>query len=90
MEYIPSSWTPELFGFYKAFGEEHVYYNSNFELRRIGPIENDVWLLRKRVTNERGNKESLVKFFQYIPYNDYEFAQKLLLLYLYPKSAVNK
>lgn len=73
------SWTPFDFGFYVDAARDTVYHKMNYELRDKG---NGLWLLRKRRKNEKGNSEMLVAFYGFIPEKDFEYAQKLLQLYL--------
>lgn len=77
---IKKTWHPFDFGFFSHPSLDTVFYNGNYELRLL---KDGCWLLRKKLKNSRGNTEVVVKFYQFIPEDDYYFAKKLLQLYLY-------
>jgi hypothetical protein len=75
----PSVWTPEEFGFSaKRINErltrEDIYYRDNFELRRLA---HNYWLCRRKVKNERGNSEYMIRFYCKIEPTDTIFANEL-------------
>lgn len=77
---IRKTWHPFDFGFFSHPSLDTVFYKDNFELRLL---KDGCWLLRKKRKNDKGNTEIIVKFYQYIDPEDYYFAEKLLLTYLY-------
>ena len=54
-----NEWIPEQFGFTPKDDNRNVFYKGKYELRRK---QYNNWLLRKKVRNERGNTEMLVKW----------------------------
>ena len=77
-------WKPEDFGWLSS-DIVNVWYKGLYELR-LDRNRPGVYICRKKVMD--GNVvKILVKFYQYIPKEDVEFAKKLLDVYLYPSSA---
>ena len=76
-----SLWTPEEFGFTphkineRMTREDIFYRDGGFQLRRLA---NDRWLCRRKMKNERGNDELLIRFFVKILPDDRAFAEALL------------
>jgi hypothetical protein len=64
-------WNPEDYGFEKHKDSTGLWYYKNYELRSL---KNGYWLLRRKVKNERGNSEMLVKWYLNIHFHDKEFA----------------
>lgn len=62
-------WNPEDYGFTSPF--TGVWYYKNLELRTL---KRNYWLLRKKVKNERGNSEMLIKWRVQILPEDKDFA----------------
>jgi hypothetical protein len=74
-------WIPEDFGFepHKIQGRvtrEDVFYKDAYQLKRL---RNDFWLLRKRIRNERGNTEYLIRFYLPITPHEIKFAKELFV-----------
>ena len=66
------TWTPEDYGFQTPLGRTNVWYRKNIELRYMS---GDRWLARRKVKNNNGNTELLVKWGMIrIPLDDKEFA----------------
>jgi hypothetical protein len=71
-------WIPEDFGFNARSTDRDVFYKGKYELRRK---KYNNWLLRKRVRNERGNTEMLVKWGMIvIEPQETEFAEMMFTL----------
>jgi hypothetical protein len=67
-------WTPEDYGFKSPLGMTGVWYSRNLELRSR---PNNFWLLRKKIKNDKGNPEMLVKFFLMVCPNEKEWADQV-------------
>jgi hypothetical protein len=67
-------WIPDDYGFERHKSNSSLWYYKNFELRSLA---NDYWLLRRKVKNERGNSEMLVKWYFLIPLDDKELADMM-------------
>jgi hypothetical protein len=52
-------WIPEDYGFVARDEQRTVFFKGRYELRRK---QYNNWLLRKKVKNERGNTEMLIKW----------------------------
>lgn len=71
-------WIPEDFGFIPRSEDRIVFYKGKYELRRKNYNN---WLLRKRVKNERGNSEMLIKWgMLVIEPKEVEFAKMMFTL----------
>ena len=77
-------WKPEELGWLRS-DISGVYYKGLYELRKDRMMPNG-WICRKKV-REGNIVKILVKFYQYIPENDVDFAKKILNEYLYPSDS---
>ena len=66
-------WIPEDYGFVRPNDSTNksLWYYKNYELRAL---QNDYWLLRRKVKNDNGNTEMLQKWYIKLTLQDKEFA----------------